>query len=265
MRIRNLIVGVMLAGAGLSAAAAAPVKTFFDLVSDERVMLDVDIADEDLSVAGAPLRNVRVRVSLVRPVDLGGRDLTALRAALDAAAGVTFTDSGALSVDSWPSLRPAADSEAGVRCGQWLSVNTSLVCLDNDMAVWRADTEMYTGGAHGMYSAGFVNYSIADGRVIQFSDVFGPDAKPTLAKAIRAWIAQSVYARDVTAYSDCGLEAVEVPSAFYFDGQGKVWFVYQPYEIAPYSAGMIFVPLNLWEIGDTLTPYGRRLFGIGAE
>lgn len=264
MKIRKLSAALLLVAAALPVRAVNPVSANFSMVSDERIMCDTDV-DDDMTIAGMPMKNVRVRVSLVRPVDLGGHDLSPLVAALDSVAGVRISQSGALSVDSWKSLVAAPASAADAGYGQWLTVRSALVCLDRGLAVWRIDREMYTGGAHGMYSTDFVNYAVADGNVLAFGDVFTDGSKPALRKAIRKWISDSEYAETVASYDDSGLGSVDVPSVFYFDGQGKVWFVYQPYEIAPYSSGMIFVPLNVWEIGPALTPYAHRLLGVSSE
>lgn len=257
MKMRKLLAALVLAAATLSAAALVPVRTEFKIVSDDLIMFDNDFDGDDVSIVGAPLRNVRVRVSLVEPTELGGHDVNELRRALDKAAGVRFSDAGTLVVDSWKSLEIAPTSVAKAGYGQWLTVKSSVLCLDSRLAVWRIDQEMYCGGAHGMYSTDFVNCSVADGKVLSFSDIFRGNAKLALRKAIVEWLSQSEYASDVASYGDMG--SLDVPEVFYFDGQERIWFVFQPYEIAPFSAGTIFVPLQIWSIEETLTPYGRNL------
>ena len=144
MKIRKLSAALLLVAAALPVRATMPVSANFSMVSDERIMCDTDV-DDDMTIAGMPMKNVRVLVSLVRPVDLGGHDLSPLVAALDSVAGVRISQSGALSVDSWKSLVAAPASAADAGYGQWLTVRSALVCLDGGLAVWRIDREMYTG------------------------------------------------------------------------------------------------------------------------
>lgn len=263
MKMRKLLAALVLAAATLPVAALVPVRTQFKIVSDDRIMLNNDYDGDDVSIAGAPLRNVRVQVSLVEPTELGGHDVYELRQALEKAAGVHFTDAGTLLVDSWKSLEPAPTSVAKADYGQWLTVESSVVCLDSRLAVWRIDHEMYCGGAHGMYSTDFVNCSVADGKVLSFGDIFRGNAKPALRKAIVEWLSQSEYASDVTLYGD--INSIDVPEVFYFEGHSRIWFVFQPYEIAPFSSGTIFVPLQIWSISETLTPYGKNLLRLVEE
>lgn len=40
-----------------------------------------------------------------------------------------------------------------------------------------------------------------------------------------------------------------------------IYFVYQPYDIAPYARGVVEIPVGIYELVDALSPLGRKALG----
>lgn len=104
----------------------------------------------------------------------------------------------------------------------------------------------YTGGAHGMYTTRVATYDLRQKRVLTLDDVLLPGYK----KAVSQALAQSVRVK----YS---LPASSPLTAVLFENRiapndnfgltpKGIFFVYAPYEIAPYSEGelTLFVPFD---------------------
>lgn len=114
-----------------------------------------------------------------------------------------------------------------------------------------ASNYAYTGGAHGIYREYCVNYSVDGGRFVYLKDIFPgidtPEGRKAYGKALKPVLAAK--ARKILAGSSMSLLADEVEPTgnFSFSDDGIV-LRYQPYQIAPWAAGVVEVPLTWQEI-----------------
>lgn len=108
--------------------------------------------------------------------------------------------------------------------------------------------QYYYGSAHGMQSARYLNYSIADGRLLTADNMFKPGNKTAILDIINAK-ARKVYPTEGTLFDEpirsLGIVQIE---------EDDITFVYQPYEVAPYSTGIVRVPISKFDLQRFLTP-----------
>lgn len=126
------------------------------------------------------------------------------------------------------------------------SLSTSILCLTTS-------TDYFTGGAHGGHGTYFVNIDPATGSKIKLSDRFKPGFEEPLREAGEK-IFKATYLRDSLSEAAQSYQFEEgtftLNSNYTFTGSG-IKFLYNIYEIAPYSAGVqeIVIPyedIKLW-------------------
>lgn len=101
------------------------------------------------------------------------------------------------------------------------------------VVVMKIVNAMYTGGAHGSTSVGYVNYDLAQSKVITLDDYLktkaGKDAlRYELYRMAKKELGSSLFSTQ---------KDFEIANTYYLGPKG-ITFVYQQYEIGPYSAGM---------------------------
>lgn len=115
----------------------------------------------------------------------------------------------------------------------------------------------YEGGAHGNHVITFLNFKAEDGSLIHKSNVFNESMDEALLKLIMQKMAKDygyttqealVEATGITLIGD-----IFVADNFRIENDG-ITFVYNTYEIAPYSAGTINVFLGYDALKDVLLP-----------
>lgn len=98
---------------------------------------------------------------------------------------------------------------------------------------------IYTGGAHGMYSFGYVTYDPAKNRVLSLADIVPPSHRKVVLGKLNAAIAREAKLEDKQLS-----QVEELPDNFYLTDKG-ITFVFQPYEIASYADGVIYIDVAL--------------------
>lgn len=104
----------------------------------------------------------------------------------------------------------------------------------------------FTGGAHGMSSLTATTVRISSGRAISLADLFlpGSDYRERLDVAVR----RVGTARGLPLW---GFNGIKETANFYLTDKGVVLF-FQPYEIAPYSEGIVKIMAPYQELADIL-------------
>ena len=184
---------------------------------------------------------------------VAGKDekLVALRDSLLRMASVEFTEKGECAPVPDPELKVvklSADSVAA--CG--LSTNMLTVVLATPEAVvWEDYSYAYMcGAAHGNAACRYLNYSLGDGTILSLDDLMTTGYRDSLTELLRSRLADR---EDIFEDAEIG-----IPGQFRITSDG-LQFVYQQYEIAPYSSGIIRVDLAAYELGDLLSARGRTL------
>ena len=119
--------------------------------------------------------------------------------------------------------------------------------------------EGYLGGAHGYFSKAYVNYDLANSKVVKADTIL------TDTNAVRDLILKQLAANNNTVVDSLESKAVvfsvadvKVPANFYFDNDSVV-FYYNPYEISSWAQGEIKVAIPTASLQQYFSDYGKKL------
>lgn len=117
--------------------------------------------------------------------------------------------------------------------------------------------DSYTGGAHGAHQTFYYNIDLRTGKLITEGDLYKGDYKEVLISLIKAELDERNKDEDrrITILEP---EAVVPNGNFYLDDKGVV-YVYNEYDIAPYSDGLIEVTIPYEKIEALITPQYQEL------
>lgn len=139
--------------------------------------------------------------------------------------------------------------------GQTLSSikEMDLVNEINNYLIIRQKSYTYEGGAHGM---SFIEYKVIDSQknsILKLHDAVDENDEN--------WNKILLKMLDGRASELFDPEDLKPSENFYFD-KDRIIFVYNQYEIAPYSSGIIEISVPFSEISDKLRPQFKRRLGI---
>ncbi len=150
----------------------------------------------------------------------------------------------------------------GVRC-YFNNVTASVVEYDESMVTYQVTTSVYLGGAHPMTTVHPFTYDLAEGRVLDVGNMFTAQGRDSIMPVIINALARQL---DVPV---SGLDRAGIfSSQLTYPGQPYInnnvlYFHYNPYDIAPYSSGMIDVAVYPYEVERFLAPGVINLFDVG--
>ncbi|MDE5883245.1 MAG: RsiV family protein [Muribaculaceae bacterium] len=191
---------------------------------------------------------VRVSGEGVMPTRIGNRDLSQLRDSLEQLGAISFVTTDKVEPRLDPTMVISSLSSDDVNaCGSaYNSLTVSLV--SPRLLVWKDYCANYVcGAAHGSYRTAFVNYRVSDGKILSVSDLMRPGYEEKLSNLIRKQL------KDDKVDLLVPLDEVPIPDVFEITSNG-IRFVYQIYEIAPYSSGEVSVNFDAYELEDVLAP-----------
>ncbi|MEZ4986522.1 MAG: DUF3298 domain-containing protein [Saprospiraceae bacterium] len=120
----------------------------------------------------------------------------------------------------------------------------------------------YTGGAHGMYATRVYSYDLVRQRRLRLKDVL----KPGFEKAVTAALVRAVRLKfnlpDLSPLSTVLFEDGIQPNNNYGFTEKGVFFVYAPYEVAPYAAGEIELFVAFENIKEFVRPEWLERAGL---
>jgi hypothetical protein len=131
---------------------------------------------------------------------------------------------------------------------------------NSKLAVISREWEYYTGGAHGMWNKDYYVFSLGDKRQLALGDILRDEAKPALGDLVEAALRKQMAIPDWIPLSEQGFFD-NIPGKledFFVSPQG-VGFQWDPYEIAPYSMGIIEIVIPYDELYGMLTALGLSL------
>lgn len=209
--------------------------------------IDVIVKNTADSVDADSLKYWHVSGDYVLPERIGGNDITALRDSLMSLAEVSIVNdriSPAMSENYTVTDLDVRKSPAPSTFRNSLSVDY----LTSKLIVW----ENYTYGyevymAHGIRTITYVNYSIADNKILSLSDLMKPGYEKPLLEEIRNQVVEKVGDNLFADPSE-----ITVPSDFRINGTG-IDFIFPAATIAPYSEGEIVVNLSVMDLDGLLT------------
>ncbi len=114
----------------------------------------------------------------------------------------------------------------------------------------------YAGGAHGNTMVRNCSFDCHQNRVLLLNDLFSEASQPALSAMIQQRLLdkyECTSAEQLAAIGFFDLPSVSATDNFFFDYNG-VTFVYDPYEIATYSCGVIEVKLLWRDLSSLMLP-----------
>jgi hypothetical protein len=128
---------------------------------------------------------------------------------------------------------------------------------NSQIAVISREWEYYTGGAHGMRNKDYYVFSLADKRQLALSDIVPEEAKPALDNLVEAALRKQMEIPDWIPLTEQGFfeESVNRLDDFFLSPQG-LGFQWDPYQIAPYSMGIIEIIIPYDELEGMLVGPG---------
>ena len=112
---------------------------------------------------------------------------------------------------------------------------------DDGIINYLINLDYYEGGAHGITQLLTMNFDRKTGRQIKLSEIFGADYETALCDKLLQALLDKTGDRNLNALHQRGyLYSMDmfVPSNYIIE-DNKVTFIFNPYEIAPYSEGRI--------------------------
>jgi hypothetical protein len=134
--------------------------------------------------------------------------------------------------------------------------NTKVVYNKNEVLIVELETYVYSGGAHGIGNQSYLHFNMKTGEVYNLAVIFKPGYKNELNKIIQARCDEKKQSDDFFVFNDA---RPTVNENFYFDNK-NFYFVYNPYEIAPYSSGYITIDIPIEKIENWIDKKGPLAF-----
>lgn len=124
----------------------------------------------------------------------------------------------------------------------------SFVYNKNKLLSLSFETYDYAGGAHGVNTIQYYHFDMNTGRIFGLSDLFEEEGQKKLLELVSAKCEIMKKDKNSEVFEESEIESC---NNFYFDDE-NFYFVYNPYEIGPYSAGYISISLPIKEIRPLL-------------
>jgi hypothetical protein len=131
---------------------------------------------------------------------------------------------------------------------------------NSKLAVFSREWEYYTGGAHGMRNKDYYVFSLEDKRRLVLDDIVLEEAKSALNDLVEAALRKQMEIPDWIPLSEQGFfeDSPGRLEDFFLIPQG-LGFQWDPYEIAPYSMGIIEIVIPYDATHGMFTPFGLSL------
>lgn len=217
-------------------------------------------------------------VSIHWPKSLGGADVKVLQ---DSLMAYCFGDS------IFPTPEDAityfvsdtsvlGDSEEGLEISQVdsLPANDDMRCyfnnvmatvmeLDEVKVTYQVTSSTYLGGAHPSTAIHPFTYDLAEGRVLGLDDILTQAGRDSIMPIIVSALARQLDVPE-SRLSRAGIFTSQLtyPGQPYINNN-ILYFHYNPYDIAPYSSGMIDVAVYPYEVERFLQPGVKNMFDLG--
>lgn len=127
------------------------------------------------------------------------------------------------------------------------TIDARPVNVNPDILVYKLESTSYTGGAHGMYNTSYLNFNPESGRIIRLKTLFKPGYEKELNGMLLARLMKDTGSSSLEELqSKAYLQDAEMyPSENFCLGTDSITFIYNVYEIAPYSSGITEITLPL--------------------
>ncbi|MBP1663887.1 MAG: hypothetical protein H6Q19_1027 [Bacteroidetes bacterium] len=137
-----------------------------------------------------------------------------------------------------------------------IQVEAVSMFLDDKILSFSYERYAFMGGAHGNSNRYFYNFDLSNGHILKESDIFIDNYKSPLTELIKQCIvednAEIESVADLNEF-DFWEDEIKPNNNFYISDEGIV-YVFNPYEIAPYSTGQTEVTLPYNRLKVLLKP-----------
>lgn len=228
----------------LSCSRSGNINNAFSLVSYKYDKIS-EVTDTD-SIEGEDAMYWRSLGSGILPQAIGAADISQLRDTLEKLGFVEFDGKSGASPRKAAHLKVTNENPSERPAGNYSVNRLTIQRFSPEIVVWKSFLAYYTAGAaHPRQQTRYVNYSVSNNRILTLNNIFRPGFRAPLTEMIRERLADN---EDVFPDAD-----IRIPDNFYLTESG-ITFVYDQYEIAPYSAGEIEVFFYDFEITDLFRP-----------
>ena len=159
-------------------------------------------------------------------------------------------------------MRDTFFSEEGDEPGSNLKSNYTLAEQTDLYVTYISEGSVYTGGAHPMPWYYGTSFSKIDGEIIGY-DIF--DDPEQIVGLIADSIRQQYFEPNNTIEEEYFIDPdtpIDLPTNLPWIEGGSIVFCYQPFEIAPYSAGMPLCKITIDALKPYLSEKGKELLKI---
>jgi len=217
---------------------------------------------ETASVAGCPLTH-RLDISLEYPLVKGDTEMAATiirQSIFDAAFGESYDTLNVEDAAAYYAADLAAEFKE-LSAAMWRGWQKAGIA-DTAAAQWSDTIEGYFAGQNGPYRSYIVNltdftggahsnsttramvFDVRDGSTLTLDDIFLPDFNDILTDILNRHLPESLSGEDISEL----FEDVVSPTGNYILTSDSITFIYNPYEIGPYSLGTPSVSIPIKEL-----------------
>jgi hypothetical protein len=165
-------------------------------------------------------------------------------------------------------LEPNFKQEADSSVFQWYNYYRSIIgkvkFQKHDVLTYEMNFNEYTGGAHNMYATTYESFDLKRMKDVKLNDLFKPNYQNELTAIIVKQLLTDMHVRTVGELTEKGYGStgnISPTENFYFSKDGMT-FVYNIYEIAPYSLGIISVHIDYDKLKSIMEPSIFKSLGL---
>lgn len=172
--------------------------------------------------------------------------------------------------DEYREMTADMDPEYISGIGFYSSYEIRKVYETDQVVTYVTDNDTYLGGAHGMQYQTGVTFRKSDGRRFGYdmmrnlgTEAFGQLTKQGLKDYFHEGLSEEVSDEDLKSYllTEDDVNFLSRPNVEPYMLEEGVLFIYQPYEIAPYAAGMPTYVVSYDKIKPFLTNTAKKMLG----
>ncbi len=132
--------------------------------------------------------------------------------------------------------------------------SSDIVLNQNDFLIIKAADYFYEGGAHGMFTVDYVVYDLQTGEQWNVDDIILKNKADELSKILYTKV-------EPASLFDDGDKTLYPSDIVYFTMKNII-FVYNPYDVGPWSSGVIEATVGFDEIKDFLTEKFKKRINL---
>jgi hypothetical protein len=145
----------------------------------------------------------------------------------------------------------------------WEKTVTSMVSLNTkDFLSYRIDSYGYSGGAHGMGISRFLVFELGNDKQLLPEDIFIEGYEKEMSKLLERQFRIRYFVGPEQSLTEAGLfENTIYPSQNIYLNEQGIGFYYNPYKLAPYSMGAIYIFLT-YDLLEPLLKFDTKVWDL---